>query len=210
MRTILLAVLSVATLAAQVGVFPPIPPNQFGSKANADNDLTSRPNGAVEIYDNSHPEADSSVLVLSKKATSTELSANIDFINWYSPFNAWYNLGRISAKDTAGFGGLLIFYTKAAANGASAAPAERLRIDNLGNVSIGTGANAAVQLEVAGVMRTQAEVFANLPNCGAGIEGSTKAVTNSTTATWGATITGGGANHVLAYCNGTNWTVAAK
>jgi hypothetical protein len=35
-------------------------------------------------------------------------------------------------------------------------------------------------------------------------------VTDSTTNTWGATITGGGANKVLAYWNGTNWTVAAK
>jgi len=37
------------------------------------------------------------------------------------------------------------------------------------------------------------------------------AVTDSTTNTWGAAITtGGGSNHVLAYCDGTNWTVAAK
>jgi len=37
-----------------------------------------------------------------------------------------------------------------------------------------------------------------------------EAVTDSTTNTWGGTITGGGADHVLAYCDGTNWTVAAK
>lgn len=52
--------------------------------------------------------------------------------------------------------------------------------------------------------------FSTLPTCAAGTEGSSRGVTDSSTATWGATITGSGANHVLAYCNGTNWTVAAK
>jgi hypothetical protein len=56
--------------------------------------------------------------------------------------------------------------------------------------------------------RTVAVAFANVP--GSPAEGTTVAVTDSTTATWGATITGGGANHVLAYYNGTNWTVAGK
>jgi hypothetical protein len=51
-------------------------------------------------------------------------------------------------------------------------------------------------------------VFSGLAACAAGIEGTVAAVTDSTTITWRATITGGGANHVLAYCNGTNWTVA--
>jgi len=41
------------------------------------------------------------------------------------------------------------------------------------------------------------------------VEGLLIPVTDSTTNTWGAIITGGGALHVLAYYNGTNWTVAA-
>lgn len=47
--------------------------------------------------------------------------------------------------------------------------------------------------------------FASLPT---GSEGDLACVTDSNTATWGATIAGGGANNVLAYFNGTNWTVA--
>jgi len=35
-------------------------------------------------------------------------------------------------------------------------------------------------------------------------------VTDSTTATWGGTVTGGGANHILAYCDGGTWTVIGK
>jgi hypothetical protein len=41
-------------------------------------------------------------------------------------------------------------------------------------------------------------------------EGMVRPVTDSMTAVWGATITGGGALHVLAFYNGTAWTVAAK
>jgi hypothetical protein len=50
-------------------------------------------------------------------------------------------------------------------------------------------------------------IFSALPACASGTEGTLAAVTDSTTATYGATITGSGTNHVLAYCNGTNWTV---
>lgn len=41
-------------------------------------------------------------------------------------------------------------------------------------------------------------------------EGSYATISDSSTNTWGATITGGGSNHVLGYCDGTNWTVAGK
>jgi hypothetical protein len=43
-----------------------------------------------------------------------------------------------------------------------------------------------------------------------GSEGQGGSVTDSTTNTWGATVVGGGADHVLAYCDGSAWTVAAK
>jgi hypothetical protein len=42
------------------------------------------------------------------------------------------------------------------------------------------------------------------------VPGALCRVTDSNTATWGATIASGGANSVLAFSNGTNWTVAAK
>lgn len=51
----------------------------------------------------------------------------------------------------------------------------------------------------------QGVAFASLP---AGVAGMTAYVTDSNTATWAATIAGGGANKVLAFYNGTNWTVA--
>lgn len=52
--------------------------------------------------------------------------------------------------------------------------------------------------------------FANLPAAAAGNAGAMCPISDSTTVVWGATITGGGSNHVLAYSNGTAWTVLAK
>jgi hypothetical protein len=66
--------------------------------------------------------------------------------------------------------------------------------------------NTPGQFKAASV-RGSAVAFAGLPTP---VEGMLVAVTDSNTVTWGATIAGGGANHVLAYYNGTNWTVAGK
>jgi hypothetical protein len=63
---------------------------------------------------------------------------------------------------------------------------------------------------ISNTPRTDPTTFANLPAASSGNEGAIRPITDSTTTTWGATITGGGSNHVLAYCNGTNWTVMAK
>lgn len=52
-----------------------------------------------------------------------------------------------------------------------------------------------------------AVAFSTLP-AAVNSKGQLAVVSDSTTATWGATITGGGANMVLAFCNGTNWKVA--
>ena len=49
--------------------------------------------------------------------------------------------------------------------------------------------------------------YASLTACTAPLEGTLAAVNNSNTATYGAAVAGGGTNHVLAYCNGTAWTV---
>ena len=50
----------------------------------------------------------------------------------------------------------------------------------------------------------------DLTACAAGLEGGMSVVTDSNTAVWGAVVGAAGANRVLAYCNGTNWTVMGK
>ena len=57
-------------------------------------------------------------------------------------------------------------------------------------------------------IRGNAVTVSNLP--ASPVEGMLVGVTDSMTATWGATITGSGGNHVLAYYNGSAWTVAGK
>jgi hypothetical protein len=47
--------------------------------------------------------------------------------------------------------------------------------------------------------------FASLPACSAGLEGLSRAVNNSNTSTYNAAVAGGGANHIVAYCNGSAW-----
>ena len=48
--------------------------------------------------------------------------------------------------------------------------------------------------------------LSDLPACSAGNEGLEASVNDDTTAlAWNATVVGGGANHVHAYCDGTNW-----
>ena len=73
------------------------------------------------------------------------------------------------------------------------------------DVSLSRGAANRLTLATGDVMNLAPTAFASLPT---GAEGDMACVTDSNTATWGATIAGSGANNVLAYFNGTNWTVA--
>lgn len=58
----------------------------------------------------------------------------------------------------------------------------------------------------AGVQLTPI-AYASLPTCNSGAQGELFAVTDSNSATFNATMAGSGTNHVMAFCNGTNWTV---
>lgn len=75
----------------------------------------------------------------------------------------------------------------------------------------GTFAASLFTISKAGwVQVAKAVTYASLPTCNAGQTGSEAVVNNSNTAVWGASIAGGGANVVKAFCNGSAWTVAAK
>lgn len=65
-----------------------------------------------------------------------------------------------------------------------------------------------VHLSAMGFQST-AKTFANIPTCASGTEGMTQAISDSTVNTFGTAIAGGGANHVLGYCDGTSWKVGA-
>lgn len=64
-----------------------------------------------------------------------------------------------------------------------------------------------IGVELTNLPKVPSFAFASLPT---GQRGMLAVVTDSNTATWGATIAAGGSNIVLGFYNGTNWTVAAK
>lgn len=59
-------------------------------------------------------------------------------------------------------------------------------------------------------LRSNPQVFANLPSCTGVTAGLEATVTDSNTTTWGANIAGSSTNTVLAFCDGSNWTVYGK
>ena len=67
--------------------------------------------------------------------------------------------------------------------------------------------NGVSSSDAAVYSQLNAQAYSTLSACTATAEGTLAAINNSTTATYGAAIAGGGTNHVLAYCNGTAWTV---
>ncbi|MBN3833163.1 hypothetical protein [Burkholderia sp. Ac-20344] len=51
-----------------------------------------------------------------------------------------------------------------------------------------------------------AYTVSTLPTCNASLANALAAVTDANAPSWNATLTGGGSVHMLAFCNGTNWT----
>lgn len=134
------------------------------------------------------------------------LSGAAVFVGSDSNYARIFNLGNyltlsmgtngFALKDyTTAFNRLVI--TNAGAIQFSTYGAGTLHTDSSGNVT--SGALPSLQLT--------AIAFASLPTCNAGAEGALYAVNNSNSATFNATMAGGGSNHVMAYCNGSNWTV---
>jgi len=74
-----------------------------------------------------------------------------------------------------------------------------------GVVEVNNGTNGAFRDVLVRAVRHNGQTYASLPT---GVAGMTAYVTDSTVNTWGSTVAGGGANKVLAFFNGTNWTVA--
>jgi len=73
--------------------------------------------------------------------------------------------------------------------------------------TVGGGTDPHGITVVAGGIQQTVIAFSGLPSCGANTSGETIPISDANTGTYNATISaGGGANKVLAYCNGTNWT----
>ena len=136
-------------------------------------------------------------------AGNATLGGSLDMVNGNLTIWASGEL-RHNGRTRFGSSGTGLFYLQN--NAATAGVGLDVTTDGTLKVRV-TAQNADGSLAAKSVRGT-AVAFASLPS--SPVEGMLVAVTDSTTATWGATITGSGANHVLAYYNGTNWTVAGK
>lgn len=110
--------------------------------------------------------------------------------------------GGTAAQGTGGAGGSVSVEagaggTGTVANGAAGTIALKVAATTIATV-------ASDRVTFAKVARLTPMAFGSLPT---GAEGMLAWVNDSNTATWGATVAGGGANKVLANFNGTNWTV---
>jgi hypothetical protein len=74
----------------------------------------------------------------------------------------------------------------------------------VGNVGIASGFSDGGW--VVNNLVNRSVLFATLPSCASSLTGRSYVVTDSTTATYNATVTGSGSNTVIALCNGSNWT----
>jgi hypothetical protein len=122
---------------------------------------------------------------------------------------AAYDLGASSAATyTADWtlaspgGGITILALKGVSDTTQVVPLAQFQTPSGSVVSGVTG---------PGLPYITAATFSTLPSCGStgAPEGTRGSVTDSTTNSIGATITGGGSYHIAAYCNGTNWVVAS-
>jgi hypothetical protein len=174
----------------------------FQPSENASTGAITLPNGLEALYADAGLTATPSISFKTDKATG----AYLPFVSYLGISNAGVNnflFGPLGAYYQSAIATLN--WTTGATNGTvdlrvSRSAAKTLQVDD--------GASGRVALSVLGSIRASAVAFANLP--ATPVEGMLVPVTDSNTAVWGATVAAGGANHILAYYDGTNWTVAAK
>lgn len=136
--------------------------------------------------------------------SSASLSSGIAIGGRCSKFKVSTNMvgGGLSFEDYNGTTNKCLFGITAASLGST----------NVGTISNNSAPNGASSIGTASdlvfLQETCSSTFANLPPTPP--LGSYSVVSDSNTTTWGANVAGSGSNKVLAFYNGTAWTVAGK
>lgn len=146
----------------------------------------------------------SNTMVGAAVGISNTTGANNTFLGFQSGFTATGGNANVSGSNNTFLGynsgpGSSTQISNSAAIGASAvvSASNTIQLGDPNVILVSTAGSIAGR-----TVRGTATAFASLPTA---VEGMMAGITDSSTATPGATVTGGGANHILAYYNGTNW-----
>lgn len=140
--------------------------------------------------------------------SASDVIGSIDF--YTADVTATAGVGAsIKAIAGGGFDGTaqkmeLGFFTSSVA--ADLPGVERVRIDDTGQVGIGTS-SPAVALHVAGETKTDPVTVANLPSASTVGAGARSFVSDATATTFASIVAGTGSNNVPVYSDGTNWRI---
>jgi hypothetical protein len=170
-----------------------------------DNVAAARPLVVQSSSSATTPGSSTNAITISNSDTTTNNVSQLNFAaitgantNQFS--SAWIAC-QYGARTNGQYpAGTLIFATSTTLNNA---PSERVRIDNSGNVGIGTSSPTG-KLDVAGTIKTLGYTVATLPT---GVTGARAYVTDALAPVFGATVVTGGAVTIPVFYNGTNWIV---
>ena len=127
------------------------------------------------------------------------------------PFGHTQQLIQFGGIDPNGRGdGNIIAYRPLTFHGNSSADPGIYPTSGPAKLAVRTADNLGDAALTAKSFQSKAAAFSTYPVCDADTEGQVAAINDSSTNIWGAAVSGGGENHVLAYCDSSEWTVAAK
>ena len=127
------------------------------------------------------------------------------------PLGHTQQLIQFGGIDPNGRGdGNIISYRPLTFNGNSSSNPGIFPTSNPAKLAVRTADNLGDAALTAKSFQSRSAAFSTLPACDGETEGQMAAINDSSTNIWGTAVSGGGGNHVLAYCDGTDWTVAAK
>jgi hypothetical protein len=116
-----------------------------------------------------------------------------------------------SGVTTMASSALLALNTVVVGGGLGGAPhTTGVTVDVSNNVGTTGTLSTGVGSGLSGALVPKPGTLSQAGSCSGATEGTIAPITDSTTNTWGATITGSGAFHVLGYCDGSVWSVMAK
>ena len=168
---------------------------------------------------NIHNNTTAGVIISGVTTNQANYGTNIWHVNIASTatcFTTWGYQDEVNAACSAATNGL-VFNTGATGNSYNLAYTSGVTGPLTDNGTNNSGfLNGLIKATNAWISAKRLNAIAGntaaLPTCGSATapEGSLASVTDANSNVWGAGVAGGGTNHILAYCDGSGWTIAGK